>query len=1486
MLVASQKANSGANWPGTSHGDGAFPSIEPFSVKMGPRAYALPLGRIRWNFKGKLHDCFTMTLRYLLLFVCLGLVTALSGAEQLARFELKEGDRVVFLGDRLIEGEQFEGWIEAMLTSRFPDRNVTFRNLGWNGDTPAGESRASLSLLQAGKEPGEEGWTQLVRQLEEARPTVIFIGYGMASSFDGAAGRVRFRAEMTRLLQMIAATVPDARQVLLGPIPHEALGAPWPNGAAHNEQLVAIQSVLRELAQGQGASFISLFEPLRSELGSSAANRLTHNGIHLTAHGYRVVAETIEQSLFQERGRWQEAAAEFSTEKLRRAIIRKNEWFFHRSRPANMAYIFGFRKREQGQNAVEVTRFDELIAAEEKRIAQLRRLQPVDAPEIPLRAGNLTARRTEQPRPEFEVAEGFEVSLWAENPLLNKPIQMNFDPQGRLWVASSAVYPQIEPGQEASDRIVVLEDTQHSGRADKATVFAEGLLIPTGIVPGDGGVYVAQSTELLFFKDLDGDGKADVRQTVLSGFGTEDTHHNLHTLHWGPDGRLYMAQSVYTRTNTETPHGVVRLKAGGVYRFDPRDHRLEILYRGWVNTWGHQFDAFGQSFLTDGAGGQGINWGVPGATYFTLAPARRILPSVSPGSYPKFCGIEIIRSEHFPADWQGDVITCDFRAHRVVRFKLTEQNSGYVTKEMPDVLRTTASSFRPLDAKLGPDGALYLADWSNPIIQHGEVDFRDPRRDKEHGRIWRISAKGRAPLAKVDFTRRSNAELLDRLVSPNAYEQERARRVLLERGANQVTADLERWTARQNEEAALLEAVWLYQGFNRPQPTLLRRVLTAGDGRIRAAAIRAFPVEAPGALAELTRLTADEHPRVRLEAVRALGKISSVEAASAALTVLSRPMDPYLEYALWLTMNELVEPWLAAVKAGAWKIEGRESELAFALQAIEPAYAREVLGQLLAGRAIPRDGTGPWISLIGAAGNVGDLRRLFAQLVADGFDGEAAPRACAALEEAARLRNLKPDGGLEPCERLLAATSESLRVAAIRLAGAWQVAAMHPRLIELAANPGSSPGERAAAFTALREMGGPQVIAGLKALSGPGPSEDVRRQAVVALAGLDLDSAAPSVVSLLQAVSDLREAEAFWRSLLRIRGAGAKLAVALSGAALRPEIAAAGLRPAREGNQNQPLVQTLVMQAGLKSGGQRLDAAALQTFARDAAAKGDAVRGERLYRRADLACVSCHAIGGAGGKVGPDMTSIGASSPADYLVEAVLYPNAKIKEGYHSVAISTRDGREFSGMIVRENAAEIVLRTPDQREVSVPAKDIARRVDAGSLMPAGLVDSLLPEERLDLFKFLSMLGKPGEFDASKSGVARSWKLYLLVSANQPIGMEPVVKGDFTLNGWESAFTLVNGSLPRETLQTAFPALVNARSYFAAARFDATRSGPARLGLEGTPRGAWLNGAPVRVGAQFTVNAQAGLNTLVVEFDPSRLPEALKLVSDDVSFVAP
>jgi putative membrane-bound dehydrogenase-like protein len=239
------------------------------------------------------------------------------------------------------------------------------------------------------------------------------------------------------------------------------------------------------------------------------------------------------------------------------------------------------------------------------------------------------------------------VTLFAAEPLVAKPIQMNWDADGRLWVVSSTAYPHLKTGEEANDKIFVLEDTNGDGKADKSTVFAEGLITPTGILPGDGGVYVANSTEILHFADTDGDGKADKKRRILNGFGTGDVHHLIHTFRWGPEGLLYFNQSIYTYSHVETPSGIKRLEGGGVWQLNPRTLEMDVYARGLINPWGLQFDRWGQSFLTDGAGGEGINYAFPGATFVTAPGAARILRGLNPGQ-PKHSGLDVVSGRHLP----------------------------------------------------------------------------------------------------------------------------------------------------------------------------------------------------------------------------------------------------------------------------------------------------------------------------------------------------------------------------------------------------------------------------------------------------------------------------------------------------------------------------------------------------------------------------------------------------------------------------------------------------------------------------------------------------------------------------------------------------------------------------------------------------------------------------------------------------------------------
>ena len=1571
-------------------------------------------------------------------------------------FELRDGDRVVFLGDTFMEREQNFGFIEHLATTHFPDRHVTFRNLGWSADTPLGVSRA-------GFDTPDKGFDRLKEQLALVKPTVAFLGYGMAASFDGDAGLPRFKAEMEKLLDTVkAAGTGEVRIVILSPIRHEKLPSPLPDPAPHNAQLTNCTRLLKEIAAGRNAHFVDLLGLV------TQSQPFTDNGIHLNNYGHRRVAEAIADGLNWEAHVWRAGITmdgklrqgshgakfievtrtmdksgrlvleaqqlvlppfgpgEFAgptsspdsrlqvvglspgdydlvidgqyvktvkNDELRRsipidkgpdhtqatqlmdAIRKKNELFFHRYRPQNNTYLFLFRKHEQGQNAKEIPQFDPLIEEQEKQIALLRKpvkrtmeLLPSD-PERrkPLaKAANPSASlpNTSLPPPKFDLGPDLEINLFAENPLLAKPIQMNFDGQGRLWVASSEVYPQIKPGQAANDKIIILEDADGDGRAEKSSVFADGLLIPTGVEPGDGGCYVGHSTELLHLKDMDGDGRADQRRIVLSAFGTEDTHHILHTLRWGQDGQLYMNQSIYIHTHIETPHGVTRLNSGGILSLRRGTMEVGILMKGLVNSWGHAIDEYGQSFATDGASSAepwrgGLNWAIPQSMFLTYERARRICDSVSSGSYPKFCGLELVKSAHFPEDWQGTFVTCDFRAHRIVRFAMEEKDSAYATRDMPDLVRTKDVAFRPIDIKLGPDGALYIADWSNPIIQHGEVDFRDPRRDHEHGRIWRVTYKDRA-LTKKPNLKAPAKELLENLLSPERFVETHSRRALLERRSIDVLPDLVSWTTAQTSERARLQALWLYQALDVVEPKLLESLLAAKDHRVRAAAVRVLALwtqRAPGreggvtspdaianysagwptaplplahraeipasrALELLAPRVADEHPRVRVEALRALARVPTARAAELALTVadaFSPPSPPageragvrgrsaseaiapqatdkYLDYALWLTINDLAPSWLASVKSGAWKPDGRDKQLEFALRAIEPARASEVLGQFLGDKPLPADGSGPWIELIARAGTGGESDRLYQQVLNKGFTDSASARALAAVAQAVRTRSAKPSPakGAAPLAELFAHANDSVRLEAVRLAGAWKdLPGISRAVAEVATSATAAPALREAAFASLRELGGNTATDTLATIAGKESNPALRRSALLALASLKLDRALAPTTELLSSGGLTSEDEAlnFFRDFLKVKNAAPTLTRALPKSGLAQPIARAGLRAAREGGRSEPeLVLAFTRAGGLSDGPAPLSENDIELLGPgDISKAGDPARGETIYRRKELACVSCHAIGGAGGKVGPDLTSLGASAPVDYLIESLWFPNKKIKEGFHSLNVETKDGEEYTGTLARETSDSLVLRDAAAREVTIAKNNIAqRRIGTLSLMPAGLIDNLLPADRLDLFRFLSELGKPGPYDASKPNIARVWRIRPGGHTDEQRGEEKFISADPTARDWTPVIANVDGSVPATAIKEALPPNEYARhgitAFYAAARLEVAKAGPAKLKLAApadTP--LWLDGKPQKYASELTVDLTTGPHTILLRLDPKNLPSALRLETSEGAF---
>ena len=491
-----------------------------------------------------------------------------------------------------------------------------------------------------------------------------------------------------------------------------------------------------------------------------------------------------------------------------------------------------------------------------------------------------------------------------------------------------------------------------------------------------------------------------------------------------------------------------------------------------------------------------------------------MLKGLNPGS-PKYCGLEILSGRHLPPEWQGNLITNDFRAHRVCRFRLAPAGSSYTAQLMPDLIKASHPAFRPIDVKMGPDGAIYVADWYNPIIQHGEVDFRDPRRDITHGRIWRITAKGRPLVPRPNLIQAKPAELVKQLEAPEGWTRHFARLVLRERGKKEVLPALKAWTealeaGKAGNEPHLLESLWTYQTLDVVEPRLLVRLLNAKDYRVRAAAVRvlsAWHDRISNSLGLLEARVSDEEPQVRLEAVRALATVPGVRSAELALRALDRPVDTNLDYGLWLTLRELQGDWLPALQAGKFNFGGNVRHLTFALQSIGSERVVRPLVALVRGGKLAADNEESVLALLAGVGGPDELALVVEKVMAKA-PAARQTRLLAALEESARQRRVKPFGDLKKIVGLLSAEGPGASAAAARLAGLWGVESARPKLAAMAKDVKGKLDLRKAAITGLASLGGPASKETLGELLDKGDLPAVRRLALMALAGLDLPEAA------------------------------------------------------------------------------------------------------------------------------------------------------------------------------------------------------------------------------------------------------------------------------------------------------------------------------------------------------------------------------------------
>jgi putative membrane-bound dehydrogenase-like protein len=508
----------------------------------------------------------------------------------------------------------------------------------------------------------------------------------------------------------------------------------------------------------------------------------------------------------------------------------------------------------------------------------------------------------------------FELKLFASEPDIVKPITMAWDERGRLWVAESVDYPnEIHPGEPGRDRIKILEDTDGDGKADKFTVFAEGLNIPTGLTFYNGGVIVAQVPDMLYLKDTDGDDKADIRQVLNTGWGIRDTHSGPSNLRYGFDNRIWgsVGYSGFQGKSGEATLNFLQ----GIWRMRPDGTRLELMGSFSNNTWGlgfsETFDLFGSTANNTHAVYVGIPnrfsadvKGLPQRAgskkidgHYSMAPITSGVRQVDVfGGYTAAAGFNLYTARSFPKEYWNRIAFVNEPTGRLVHQAILEkQGAGFAEKDGYNLLSSTDEWFAPVNAQVGPDGAVWVSDFYNFVVQHNPTPsgfqtgkgnaYVNPLRDQKRGRIYRIVYKGAPPYRPISLSKDRPAELVATLSNDNLGWRMHAQRLLVERGQKDVGPELMALARNKNVDElglnpAAVHALWTLSGLGMidgsagPATAVAVEALRHPSAGVRKAALQTLPAnEATLKEVRAAGLLQDPDPFTRLAAVLMLAEL-------------------------------------------------------------------------------------------------------------------------------------------------------------------------------------------------------------------------------------------------------------------------------------------------------------------------------------------------------------------------------------------------------------------------------------------------------------------------------------------------------------------------------------------------------------------------------------------------------------------------------------
>ena len=966
----------------------------------------------------------------------------------------------------------------------------------------------------------------------------------------------------------------------------------------------------------------------------------------------------------------------------------------------------------------------------------------------------------------------FDVQLFASEPDIAKPISMNWDYKGRLWIAETVDYPNNkQPPGEGHDRLKICEDTKGDGHADKFTVFADKLSIPTSLTFANGGVIVHQAPETLFLKDSKGGDTADEKKILFTGWGVNDTHAGPSNLHYGFDNWIWGIVG-YSSFNGEVGGEKVHFGAG-FYRFKPDGSKLEFLRSNNNNSWGLGFSEEGLVLGSTANGNPSVYMPIPyryyesvrgwsGTVLNTIAESLDFHPITEKvrqvdwhGKFTAAAGHALYTARAFPKEfWNSASFVNEPTGHLTQIFKLERRGSDFVAHTGPNIVASDDEWTAPIMSEVGPDGALWVIDWYNYIIQHNPTPagfqngrggaYDTPLRDKTHGRIYRITYKGAKPYKPVKLDPNEPEGLLAALSNDNLFWRITAQRLLVERNKQDVIPALIKLTQDQaSDELGLnpgaLHALWTLKGLgaldgkNAEAASAAVAALKHPAAGVRRTALQVVPRNDASTAAILSaNVLMDPDAQVRLAAFLALSEMPrSDQAATAILATINEPANvtdrwipdaatsaaaahdlPFLKAAAGYKTQKTLDPKVSAIIARVAEHYARGlpidsiASLILSLDGAEPNMAEMIVSGL--GKGWPKDGKAKLDEQSDKA-----LVKLMAMLPSSG-KGQLASLAT-------RMGSTELDKyTAEIGESLLATIQDAKGADAVRAAAAGQ-------FIDFKKNDEAAAAQLLKLITPRTS---PELSAGLLQAIGRSESPQAGAGLVAALAGLT-PAAKRDALSLLLNRPDWTE------SFMKGVEDGKAMLTDLS----------LDQKQALVAHPNKKIASAA--KKILAQGGGIPDAdrqKVIDELSPLVLRKGDAARGKLVFK---TNCTKCHTHSGEGAKIGPELTGMNVHTKAELLID-ILDPSRSVEGNYRQYTLATTEGQFFVGLLSSETKTSVEILDAEGKTHTVLRENVKKLVSSNkSLMPEGFEKQLPPESLADLLEFLTQRGKFTPLDLRK-----------------------------------------------------------------------------------------------------------------------------------------